>query len=246
MQEDQKYQVQEECEDNCEPVMMPQDPVHEGTASLVELLYGIITQPGEVFRQLAKTPKVLWGLLVFYGVNLFDFVLGYALARPELTNIPPGLPLQLVGVIPTLARNLFLAFLIFIFFFSGAMWFVASGVFSLLAQLLGGNGNGKGLLSAMGFAVVPGLFSALVEAVVSLLGLPRFISMVTALGVGIWILVLQVLAIRDTQSISGGRAALVFFLPLIVLFIAGMVIMAVLVSSLLPLIKAMSGSFPVL
>lgn len=113
------------------------------------------------------------------------------------------------------------------------MLFIQAGLFSLLAELLGGQANGKGLLVGLAFSALPGLLIATLIAGVSLLGFKNIglevISGVALLG---WTSFLQVLTIREGAAVSTGKAIFIYLLPVAVVFTG---VMAVVVTLLVAL-----------
>lgn len=90
-------------------------------------------------------------------------------------------------------------------------------------------GTAKGLYSAMGFAKLPMIFMVVVNLIVRLLNL-RVGLIVTYLFLAIltiWIIVLDIIAIRENYKMSTGNAVLVYFLPYIVLVILFIIMMIV-------------------
>jgi hypothetical protein len=80
-----------------------------------------------------------------------------------------------------------------------AGWLIWAGVTNLVGtRLLGGTADWGELLRTLGFAQAPG--------VLLILGIVPLLGGVIQLGVGIWILVAGVIAIRQALDVSTGRA----------------------------------------
>lgn len=109
------------------------------------------------------------------------------------------------------------------------MWLIVTAIHFGIAYVLGGRGQFAGLLAARGFATIPYVLTipfagrqvlALVGPGAELAG--ALLAAAVVVPVMIWSLVLQVIAVRETMSLSTGRAALTVLLPVaaVVLFLA--------------------------
>jgi len=90
-------------------------------------------------------------------------------------------------------------------------------VLHLVAELFGGKGTAKGLLAAMCFAHLPQLL-AVPFFVISMLWASSFwkaLVPLVSVAVSCWTLVLNIVAIKEVYQISGGRAVLIFVIPII-------------------------------
>lgn len=100
---------------------------------------------------------------------------------------------------------------------SVVFWGVGSAVWHLLAELVGGIGSAKNLLIAMGFIyflqilVLPFYLLAEFAADTGVV-----LLMLASVAIAIWSISLQVIAISVNYNISTARAALVWFLPLLI------------------------------
>lgn len=82
-------------------------------------------------------------------------------------------------------------------------------------------GTAKGLYSAIGFAKLPMIFMVVVNLFVRLLN-PKagLIFMYLFLAIfTVWVIVLEIIAIKENYKMSTGNAVLVYFLPYIVLVV---------------------------
>jgi hypothetical protein len=95
-------------------------------------------------------------------------------------------------------------------------WLVFAGICHIVAKLLGGKGTFTEMLVLMGFASLPNIFQAPIGLIAMLSG-----GLTGAIVLGsflaIWVLILDVLAIREAQKFSTGRAIATFVLPIVVL-----------------------------
>ena len=120
-----------------------------------------------------------------------------------------------------------------------------TGVLFLVARLLGGRGPFSSLLSTFAFASIPLLIMAPVSAVLNLGGSVLAVSMIRGLlsfGAGIWVFVLQVLAIRESFSFSTGRAIAVLLIPFAVIVLLSCVGGLLIASLMLNAVKGSESS----
>lgn len=98
-------------------------------------------------------------------------------------------------------------------------WLFFAGICHIVAKLLGGKGTFTEMLVLMGFASLPNIFQAPIGLIAMLSGglTGAFIAIVLGSFLAIWVLILDVLAIREAQKFSTGRAIATFVLPIVVL-----------------------------
>lgn len=103
---------------------------------------------------------------------------------------------------------------------SAPLWLaIGSGILYLCGRLLGGRGPYSALFSTIGFTSITGILLAPLTAIFNLVGGPvATIGGCLAFFVGIWTLVLTVLAIRESLNLSTGRAVGALLIPLAVIF----------------------------
>ncbi len=100
-------------------------------------------------------------------------------------------------------------------------WVVIAGILHVVAKMLGGKGAFTEMLVLMGFAMLPNIFQAPVGLISILSGslAGAFISIGLGGILAIWILILDVLAIREAHKFSTGRAIATLVLPFVVLIV---------------------------
>lgn len=108
-------------------------------------------------------------------------------------------------------------------------WVIIASVLHLVAKALGGKGTFESMLVLMGFATLPNIFQAPV-------GLIAFLSsglsgLMISLGLGallgLWIIALDVIAIREAQGFSTGKAIVTLVLPVALLVVLALVLVAI-------------------
>jgi hypothetical protein len=208
-----------------------------------EYLVGVINEPVHTLREVAE--KRLWkeGLLLILVIAL----IGGAVSVVSIKMNPPA-PASL-ATDPTVAHFLSIFyspsfFVIFMLVSSILSWLVVGAIYYGFSKLFKGQGSLPGMLASLGFAEVPSLVSAPLTALALLLG-PAWIavSYVPGFVAWIWILVLDVLAIRESQHLDTGPAVGVILVTVAAVFLLIFVII-VLVAIIAAIIAFATGSTP--
>lgn len=169
--------------------------------SLIDIIYGIFFDPVPTLQYLAREKPLLPGLLVYLVVFIFNIVINQGLTT---------LDSEIAGFIPD--GNLIWVFAgmgIILSFFILAL---TAGLFSLLSEIFYQRGNASGLLVCLSFAVIPGVLGPPLQYGATLLGV-SWLGVVLSLLAIIWVIVLQVLSLREALEIQTGQAILLFILP---------------------------------
>ncbi|MBT9142599.1 MAG: hypothetical protein DDT29_00993 [Dehalococcoidia bacterium] len=172
---------------------------------LAEVIVGIIGSPVATMRKVNREHSLPLSLAIFLLVMLvvsLATVLTDATFLAQLGVTQLGLAVFIVVLIPLS--------LIFLFTQAGACFGAA--------RLLGARGSFRNLLSLLALANVPSLFMAP-------LALLRFVpgiagSVLHGLGslvLSIWVMVLAIIAVRETFQVTTGRAVLICYLPILLL-----------------------------
>ncbi|RLG30995.1 hypothetical protein DRN97_09900 [Methanosarcinales archaeon] len=108
-------------------------------------------------------------------------------------------------------------------------WVVIAGILHLVAKVLGGKGAFTEMLVLMGFATLPNIFQAPIGLIAILSGglAGAFIALCLGSVLGIWVLILDVLAIREAHKFSTGRAIATLVLPFVVLIVLVFIILVI-------------------
>lgn len=108
-------------------------------------------------------------------------------------------------------------------------WVIMAGVLHLVAKVLGGKGTFEGMLLLMGFATLPNIFQAPVGLIAFFSGGLSGLTISLGLGalLGLWILALNVIAIREAQGFTTGKAIVTLILPVVLLVILALVLVAI-------------------
>lgn len=218
-----------EQENREEELQPPQPSPPEESLGWLDILYGTLFQPQATFSRLLERPPYLLSLIVFAVVGLVSAAIarqmGPALLT-ELKSIPgfePGLGFDLARISSVLS--------VMAFWIGLVNWFLMTGVFHLVAVLLGGRGSAAALFPLIGLANLPAIFAAPLAAIELNTGVSTLSSL--GLALDIWRYYLYYRAIRVVYSLSRGRSLVVLLSPLVVFIVAvtGFALLALLMVS---------------
>jgi len=169
---------------------------------LAEVVVGIIGSPVATMRKMSRESSLRLSLTVFLLVMLV--VAGTVLVDAELAAQLGGSVVVFVVLMP-------LSFLLLI---------IQAGVIFGVARLLGAKGSFSSLLSLLALANVPSLFMA----PLALLSFVPGIAAGALYGLGslvltIWVVILNIIAVRETFQVTSGRALLICYLPILLLVV---------------------------
>ncbi len=167
-----------------------------GGGGALDLIYGVLFQPRTVFPRLAGRPPLGFALaVVLVTAAVQGFTTGQELAAQldlpiGVADLRSGLAVLLGGV------GLF-------------SWLLSAGLGAVFAELLGGQGSARTLLALLGLASLPALFGPVFATLGRLTGSGLFDFL--SLPVLVWLVILNVLAVRTAYRLSAGRAMAVLF-----------------------------------
>ncbi len=177
---------------------------------LINWLYGILTRPVQTLNEIAREKPANAAFLLYLGISMLS-VLG-SLYNPQSMQAFEDLMREANINIPfsvIIAAALLIAIISI---------FVITGVLQLLARLFKGSGGYWNLFSAYAFANFPLIIGVPITFVSGFLGtLGDILAGVISLGLSIWVLVLQVIAVRESHSLSTGASIGVYLLQLAIL-----------------------------
>ncbi len=203
-----------------------------------EYLVGVINEPVRTLREVAE--KRLWkeSLLLVVVITL----IGGAVSIVSL-KVHPAATSNLSSD-PTVAHLLSTfyspaVFLPFILLSSILSWFIAGAIYYGFSRLFKGQGSLPGMLASLGFAETPSLVSAPLTALALLFG-PAwiFVSYVPGFVAWVWILVLDILAIRESQRLDTGQAIAVLLITVAAMF--GLIMIIVIIIAIIAAIIAVA------
>ena len=196
------------------------DEMREKQEGIIDWFYGVITRPVETLGEVAQARPVGWAFAVYLGTSL----LGYF--GSNTTYIPGELGegflffSMIVGLVISLAGI-----------------FVITGVVHLLSRLFNSGGGYWNLFSALGFAQFPALFLTPVGLISRLGGSAgAALGGLFSLGIWVWILVLNVIALRESHKLTTGQSILTYVLAIVLLsliIIVPVVVIVILVARMI-------------
>jgi hypothetical protein len=198
-----------------------------------ERIFGALRAPGKTLNQVAE--KNLWkeGLLIIVVVAILQGMSSLVAQGNQdllfryLEQFSDQPLMDSIQYSP--------AFTIFSSLFGGLLaWVIAGGIFFLFAKLFKGEGTFSGMLAGLGYASTPYIIGAPLVALASLAGAGGLIiGGVISFAVAIWVLVLNIIAIRESQQIGTGAAVATFLIPVVLLFILALILAGVIVAMLM-------------
>ena len=186
----------------------------------LETVYGVLFEPVKMMKRVAENPPLVMALVIVAILSLLGTLMGYlALSRVISLGYDAGGIVQLFQG----ARALVPIGACFALVFSFIKWFFCSAILHLTADLLGGRGRARGVFAAAGLAGLPQILLIPFQFLGYWYGSGKYavtaLLLLAGLAVWIWSSILLVIGIREVHNMSTGRAALVFFIPYLALFL---------------------------
>ncbi|NLY10823.1 MAG: hypothetical protein GX020_03945 [Firmicutes bacterium] len=171
---------------------------------MLDIVTGIILKPVETFRQI-KGKKLFWLATLVLIVSLSP------VWNISNTEVWIGRPTAIV---------------LFEYLVGSLLGFVSMGIYALIvfpiSRLINGTGSFLDTYQALGFSVLPCLFTAPVMVLRFLTASLGFLTSVLdliELGLICWTIVLGVIALREVHQLTTGRAVSAYVSPFVVLFL---------------------------
>jgi protein-S-isoprenylcysteine O-methyltransferase Ste14 len=164
-----------------------------------EILYGIVFQPLATLRYLSSSQPLLMALTAFIVTVLGNMLIKLGINLHQGPGVP--LPQGYIGVYLGLGL-----------LFSLLALAAAAAIYNLLGELLYRQANGRGILTCLAFAFVPGILSPPLQYALTLLNLNNFNAAISVLAF-LWVVILQVIGIRESLLIQSSQA---FFIQMMV------------------------------
>jgi protein-S-isoprenylcysteine O-methyltransferase Ste14 len=164
-----------------------------------EILYGIVFQPLATLRYLSSSQPLLMALTAFIVTVLGNMLIKLGINLHQGPGVP--LPQGYIGVYLGLGL-----------LFSLLALAAAAAIYNLLGELLYRQANGRGILTCLAFAFVPGILSPPLQYALTLLNLNNFNAAISVLAF-LWVVILQVIGIRESLLIQSSQAFFLFILP---------------------------------
>ena len=185
---------------------------------MTDHLWNTIFHPHLAMRQLADEKPWGSGLILYLGAVSFMMIINQGTLALKPIEAFPWQHMWLLGLIGII--------------FSLLILLVSAGFFSLFSEIIYKRGNSLGLLTALSFAILPGLLGTVLNYGFVIMGMAWLGAIFSSLGV-IWVLILQIMAIRAAMDLRTSQALLLYFTPLLIItFITVLFIAFALLSSL--------------
>ena len=189
-------------------------------ADLLEAISGTLFTPASTFRRLLEERTSLTIAATIVLIACICSGIGTLLTQSTVMSlftefsgfepVAPDFDEMMSSPITSMTSSVVGGFISWVFF---------AGICHIVAKLLGGKGTFTEMLVLMGFASLPNIFQAPIGLIAMLSGglTGAFIAIVLGSFLAIWVLILDVLAIREAQKFSTGRAIATLVLPIVVL-----------------------------
>ncbi|MDW7730185.1 MAG: Yip1 family protein, partial [Bacillota bacterium] len=179
---------------------------------LLDWLFGVIARPVDTLREIAAAKPFGWALLVYVGVTALMALSSYS--NMHIYNawdeIMSGMNLYIP--LPVILLSLLFLGIISIF--------ISSGILNIFARIFGGRGSYWSLFSAYAFTNFPMIIGVPVNIIAGFLGLfGSVVSGLISFGLSIWVLVLQVIAVRESHELTTGISIIVYLIYFLILII---------------------------
>lgn len=173
--------------------------------TFTEVIYGILFQPAPTLQYLSREKPLKQGLILYAIIALFNVLISQGIEalqfKDSLANLPPDF-IWLAGGLGVIASII--------------MLFLIAGLLSLISEIIFGQANAKGLLVCLSFAYLPSVLSAPLQYAALLIGI-KTAAIALPLLTLLWVLVLQVIALREALNLRNSQAVLLFILPVLIL-----------------------------
>ncbi len=179
---------------------------------LFDWLFGVIASPSETLNEVARKRPVWWGLLIHLGISVLGSLA--AIFDPEVVAVYEEMTRHFaftITFLPLAIGGMLISVLILL---------VYVGVLHLFGRLFGGSGGYWNLFSAYTFANFPGIIGVPVTVLGGLLGVVgSVLSGLIGFGISIWVIVLQVIALRESHGLSTGMSILAYLITVFILIV---------------------------
>lgn len=168
---------------------------------ILDWFYGVITNPVDTLRDVAKDRPVGWAFSIYLVTSFF----ASALAAGDIY--------ALWGMSPSVSITLGV-------FISAVSIFIVTGLLHLFSRMFRGEGGYWNLFSATGFAQFPAFLLPPASLFGELFGgVGDSLAGIFSIAVSIWVFALSIIALRESREISTGASIATYLVMLIALVI---------------------------
>lgn len=177
-----------------------------------EMIYGTFFEPAETLKRISHEKQLGYGLAVVIVVYIFGFLFDLGMLRSSLPQI------QELTSLSINASNSYWFYGLIGLPVAILSWFIMSSIYAMLGSLICNRQNPEGIMSALAFSTLPALLSPPLQLIGRSFAWSAF-PLFVGTGIMIWIVVLQVIGLREALEVDSGQAMAVWFVPLAVVFV---------------------------
>jgi len=208
--------------------------------SFIDNLYGVIFTPSEAMKKITREKPIGQGLIVLILSTLLPMLSTsrtFVRINQLQPTLPPGMPPQIAPFIHSMGPFLLIIAAITIIIFKPLITFLFTALIHMISEFLGGEGEGKGLFTGFCFASFPSILMAPIHIINNFTSFN--IASIFNFALFIWVIVLQVIAVKQNNNFSTSRAVLTYVLPWLILLAAVIVMFVIslsIISAMIPVI----------
>ncbi len=226
----------------------PKLPVSSPAMSMIETWIAALTKPNEgTFAQIAAQPGAsaskafLWVFIASLLTSLASLIVQAVSAGGQMDTLrqfmPPEIARELpVGAAPSIGFGAIVCGAPIGALFAVLGFAIVTAIIQWVAKLFGGTGSFDKLAYTFSAITVP---YSIIAAVLALVGIIPFVGILTgliSLVLAIYVLVLEVLAVKAVNRLDTGKAVGAVLLPVVVFFLLICCCVVVVVAALGPMI----------
>lgn len=210
-----------------------EDENHPDKIGFLELLYGIIFQPGYTLEKVAREVPILYSFIILFGVTFINLMVSYLTMNPRVT-IPEEIGMassalkQFWPFFATIGISLILVFTL-------VRWYIGTGILHLTAEFLGGKAQAISAFAVLGCITLPKIFIAPLLVLQYAFNIQS--GYMVSFPFGIWVFVLMIIGLRSTYGFSTARALATIMVPVGFFLAIVTILLLSTMSLILPLIQ---------
>lgn len=210
-----------------------EDDNHPDKISFLELLYGIVFQPGQTLEKVANEVPLLYSFIILFGVTFINLMVTYLTMNPRGTI--PGE----IGIVSSVFEQFWPLFatigISLILVLTLVRWYIGAGILHLTAEFLGGKGRAISIFAVLGCIPLPTIFVAPLAVLLYALNIQS--GYMISLPFGIWVFVLMIIGLRSAYGFSTARALATIMVPVGAFLAIATILVLSTISFIVPLIQ---------
>lgn len=210
-----------------EELFPPEKPQRLG---FLDLCYGVLITPRETLARVAQTEPLVHALVILVTLSILNSIVNFFIIMPQSLQQMEGQIEQFQLVTSMVTSPGFLLIITITSILGGIIgWLLKSGIYQLLAELVGGKGRTLGVMAILGCSVLPTIFSIPIQLLGDATQLEGLLWTLN-LPILLWAyVILPVIGLQEAHQISTARAVAVVLSPIVIMFgliIVGVILMA--------------------